>query len=106
MNRCPNCGNVFPPGYACQQCPCCGMNLMALQNMQYQMYKDARRSKAGWRFVFVVLELCSFSVALFLCWVISKVLDTDLFMRENYLIFVVWLFVAYQIYKKFKPRIM
>lgn len=106
MYRCPNCGSVIPDGVMPVQCPYCGMQMQQNMNMQYQMYKDMRRSKAGWRFVFVLLELCSFSVALFLCWVISKALDTDLFMRENYLIFVVWLFVAYQIYKKLKPRIM
>ena len=107
MFQCPNCGQQLDNmGY--NMCPYCGasLNFQNNANNQLEMYKMYVRERRMWRIVFVLLELASFFVALFFCWLFAKFLNTDIFERQNYLILVVWVFLAYKIYSWFRPRIM
>lgn len=93
-------------GYPCESwvtiCPNCGQPTEAYLHM---VYCKSQRAKFFWRIGFVLTELCSFSAALFLCWLFAQVLDTDVFEVHSYLIFVVWLWVVYKIYRAFEPRL-
>lgn len=107
MFRCPNCGNIVEG----TMCPYCGYTVPvgmmggASPEEQLRMYKTMRNGRLAWRFIFVLFELASFGVALLLCWLFTKLLDTDVFYRHSYLVIVVWVFIAYKIYQKMKQKI-
>lgn len=99
MFSCPNCGFVHGMG---PMCPNCGFNNA---QMAFKMQQNAIRERRMWRILFVVLELASFFIALFLCWLFAKVLDTDIFERQSYWILLFWVFLAYKIYSWFRLKI-
>lgn len=106
---CPNCGSNMVstrPDYVWNRCNTCGYEFMTTPYDQNRMYLEMRRGRVFWRFVFALAELASFSVSLLFCWLFAQMLDTDVFARHNYLIILVWVYVAYKIYKGMKPKIM
>lgn len=108
MFTCPCCGNTFEvniPHFVYNRCPNCGHEFLATPYDQLRMYKTMRNSRLAWRFIFVLMELCSFGVALLLCWLFAKIIDTDVFQRHSYLVIAVWLYIAYKIYVVMKPKI-
>lgn len=57
------------------------------------------------RVIFVVLEMLSLLFTICFCMAFSFVLDTRVFMENNWLIYAVWVIIAYYIYKKFEYKI-
>lgn len=98
--QCQNCGAMMN-GPMCQ---CCGWNA-AMMNSMMQERERMWRERRMWRIIFVIAELASFFIALFLCWLFAHFMETDLFERQNWLILAVWVGVAYWIYKKLYLRI-
>lgn len=83
----------------CQSCRC----------IIYTTSQDtikAYKSRRFWaRVQFVVLELLSLIFTIAFCRVFATVLDTDVFIENNWLIFAVWVIIAYCIYRRYEGRI-
>lgn len=108
MISCPNCGNAIEapmPNYVYNRCPYCGNEFLMTPYDQLRIYRTMRNSRLAWRFVFVLMELCSLGVALLFCWLFARIIDTDVFERHSYLIIAVWLYIAYKIFQMMKPKI-
>lgn len=104
MFQCPNCGGVV--GHTrFGRCPYCGFDFSMNAKNQFKMYKDAIRERRMFRAIFVLLELGSFFIALGFCFMIARILQTDIFRRESWLILAVWAYIAYKIYDKLRFKI-
>lgn len=104
MCRCNNCGSIVEQTMN-GVCPYCGFGLQ-LAGDQLEMYRSMLKERKMWRIVFLICEIASFFVALFLCWLVAQFLNTDVFERQNWLILAVWAYVAYKIYDKLRVKIM
>lgn len=67
--------------------------------------KKAKLTRFRNRVIFVILELMSLLFTIGFCLLFSFVLDTKVFMENNWLIYAVWFIIAYYIYQKFKYKI-
>lgn len=91
-------------------CKFCGYRLYdnSIQesvNLYNNHIKSLKRKRLMYRLLFIILELFSFIFTLIFCNLFAIVLDTKMFMENNWLIFAVWIIIAYIIYRKFEYKI-
>jgi hypothetical protein len=88
-------------------CNCCGYKLFEQQvrGSYEKAYRKQRNYKIKNRVIFIILELLSLLFTIAFCRIFAFVLDTQVFVENNWLIFAVWIIIAYSIYHKFEYKI-
>lgn len=64
-----------------------------------------KNSKLKYRIVFIILELLSFPVSIGFCKIFDLILDSKVFVENNWLFFIVWGMIAYSIYIRLKSKL-